>query len=438
MGCDMVVALPAATGCEQMLFGANLHRPLGEKPSVRRVPGRVCASGEVVRTRSLLLPQVRQTNAVVAIGIPEGWGYLFGINEHHVAAGCSSWRSRCRCSSAGLLGTELVRMALERSHNAGHAVELLTDLIKHHGQGRFEGGDSDEADNIFLLADRTEAFAVEAAGQDWATQEIHHARAASDVSVIHQDWYSLASGIADRTIADGSWSSDGNKLDFTGVLSDSPTGKASALRRWGRATLLLEQQSGHLDLATLRRILSDHYEGTRFEVDPLEKTATVTPLCQHCGRGGEDETAVSVVIQLPCDAAAEPIVWTAFGPPCLSVYFPLMLEGDMPAPITGAEAGLWSRLSQLASYRGHEPRRWQRLRESMHRLQARFEHDVDEFLIEARKLRENRHSADMWRLGSSLMQNHVERFEESAQELLGVPTGREEYAGQAVNGLADF
>ena len=94
----------------------------------------------------------------------------------------------------GLLGPELVRLTLERSHSARHAVDVLTDLIGRHGQGR--GGDG--GDHIFLIADPEEAFAVEAADQVWAAQEIGQLRAVSDVAVLCQDWYRLAPGLADR------------------------------------------------------------------------------------------------------------------------------------------------------------------------------------------------------------------------------------------------
>jgi secernin len=420
MGCDMVVALPAATGGKQTLFGANHHRPIGEAQCVRFVPGRTSAPGEPLRTRFLQIPQVRQTFAALALQSVGVGGWLCGVNERRVAVSCSHWQSRDLGEMPGLLGPELVRLTLERAHTAGHALEVLTDLIVRHGQGSFPGSpEGVNGDHVFLLADPHEAFAVEAAGFAWAAQEIHQVRAAGDVGVIRQDWYRLAPGLADRAIAEGWWAPDGSKLDFVGTLSEAPTGIESALRRWGRATLLLEQQNGHVDAACLRRLLADHYEGTHYEVDPLHGPGRVTPLCQHDSHGAISATAISAVAQLPVDENLRPIVWVALGPPCVNVHFPLLLDGELPAAFWDEPAAAWSRVRQLAVYRGTDPHHWLRIRDVLGRLQARFEQDAEEFLEEAAELRQRGEYAELRRLAGSLMQSHVERYEEAVRAVLG-------------------
>jgi secernin len=417
MGCDMVVALPAATGNGQTLFAANSHRPVDEGQSIRLVPGRTFALGETVQTRFIQLPQVRQTSTVLAAQPAGCWGYLQGINEHRLAVGVSDWQSRLQRRGPGLLGPDLVRLTLERAHSARHAVEVLGDLLVRHGQGGVaDGPEGEDGDHVFLVADPQEAFAVEAAGLAWAVQEIGQVRAASDVGVIRQDWNRLAPGLADRAIADGWWMEDGSKLDFVGALSEVPTGKASALRRWGRLTLLLEQQNGHVDVGFLRRLLADHYEGTRYEVDPLEDLPAKTPLCRHSAHG--TATAVSGVAQLPLDAGATPVYWAAFGPPCVGLYFPLLLDADLPAAFSGEPAALWLRTQQLLRSRAGSRAQWGRLRAVAGRLQARFEQDLDEFFAEAATLKQRGEFPELRRLAGSLMQRHVERFGESAQTLL--------------------
>ena len=417
MGSDMVVARPAATGTGQTLFAANCHRPRGEMQLVRLAPGRSFAAGEVVQTRFLRLPQVRQTNTVLATQAQAAdcWGYLHGLSDRRVVAGVADWKSGLGQDHAGLLGPELVRLTLERSHSARHAVDVLTDLIGRHGQGR--GGDG--GDHIFLIADPEEAFAVEAADQVWAAQEIGQLRAVSDVAVLRQDWYRLAPGLADRAIAEGWWPADGSKLDFAGVLSEQPVGQGSALRRWGRMTRLAEQQNGHIDTAFLRRLLADHYEGTRFEVDPLEGLPAVTPLCQHALHGAIEGTAASALVELPADPAALPVYWLALGPPCLGVYFPLLLEGDLPAALGG---GVQARVHRLVDYLGVDELRWLRARTVFGQLQSRVDQDVEEFLPEAAALMRAGERRGFARLVGSLMQSHVERFEETVQVLLG-PVG---------------
>jgi secernin len=419
MACDMVLALPSATGSGQTLFGGNVHRPPGEAQKVRLCPGRTFALGESLATQFLQLPQVRQSYTVLAIQPASSLGYALGINECRVAVGCSDWQSRFKRDCPGLLGPELVRLTLERSHGARHALEVLTDLIARHGQGGFPGSpEGDSGDHVFLVADPTEAFAVEAAGSTWAAQQIHHVRAVSDVGTIRQDWSHIAPGLADRAISAGLWSNDGSKLDFTGALNEDPAGKASAMRRWGRATLLMEQQAGHLDTSCLLRILADHYHGTHYEVDPLRGPAPVTPLCQHGSAEKGSATAASAVAQLPGDSVSTPVLWLALGPPCIGVHFPLLLEGELPGAFSGEGAELWARNQELTRHMGTNPRRWRRVRESLGRLQTLFEQDIEELLAEVPLLKQRGDPGEMRRLATSLMQRHVERWEETTQAIL--------------------
>src|SRR5262249_18038354 len=157
------------------------------------------------------------------------------FNEHGLAIGSGRLRTKLAAEVPGLTGTALVRLALERSRTAAQAVDLITDLVERHGQGE------EEEDSSFLVADPREACLIECAGSHWVLQEIGQVRAASSVSTIHQDWVRISRGLSGQVIGRGWWAADGSKLDFGAVAPDA-VGRDSALRRWGRATYLLEQQ----------------------------------------------------------------------------------------------------------------------------------------------------------------------------------------------------
>ena len=283
MGSDMVVALGPATIDGQTLFGNNSDRPLRERQSIRRVPGRELAPDEKLKINNLDLPQARHTYTVLGAQ-PEGcWGYTQGVNDQGVAAGCAALHNKIPCSGPGLLGTDLVRLILERGRTARQAVDLLIDLVGQHGQSE-PLGNPPQGDSSFLIADAKEAFAVETAGRHWVYQEIREVRAAGNACIIRQDWNRISPGLSDYVIRQGWWPADGSKLDFAGAVTENPMGHASGLRRWGRATLLLEQQNGHIDGGFLRRLLSDHYEGTELEVDPQDATDGPPPLCRRLSR----------------------------------------------------------------------------------------------------------------------------------------------------------
>src|SRR5262249_42137385 len=93
-------------------------------------------------------------------------------------------------------------------------------------------------------------------------------RALNEVCHLRQDWNRISPGLADLAIGRGWWPADGSKLDFEGTMCPGSAGRPASLRRYGRATLLLEQQNGQLDVTTLRRVLSDHFEGCDDELDP--------------------------------------------------------------------------------------------------------------------------------------------------------------------------
>src|SRR5207248_4013069 len=217
------------------------------------------------------------------------------------------------------------------SRSARQAVDVLAELLERHGQGVPGSAAEDDGDHAFLFADAAEAFVVETAASHWVCQDVLQVRAVSNVCTVRQDWDRISKGLGGYAIARGWWPADGSKLDFADALSDNPVGEESALRRWGRATLLLEQQNGHIDVGFLRRLLCDHYEGTHCEVDPLAPRPTPVPICHHAAERG---TAASTVAHLARDAQRLPRLECAYGPPCSGVYFAVLLDGELPPVMT--------------------------------------------------------------------------------------------------------
>src|SRR5689334_19684224 len=127
MGCDAIVALGRATVDGHTFFGHNSGGRRSSPYALRRVPGRDFAAGETLRIRERELAQIRRTNTVLAGQQGSEWGYRHGVNEHGVAVGFTSVRTKLACSERALSAAELCRLALERSHSAHHAVDCLTD-----------------------------------------------------------------------------------------------------------------------------------------------------------------------------------------------------------------------------------------------------------------------------------------------------------------------
>jgi dipeptidase len=419
MQCDAVVALGRATADGRTLFGHNISRPTRNPAPLRCIPGRSFTTGEKVRTQHLEIPQARQTCTVLGCQ-PDGcWGLECGLNEYQVAAGCGRLRSALLHDAAGLTGTDLVRLVLERSRTALQAVEHLTSLVERHGQGAFPGCPAEDAhDHVFLVADLGEAYVVEAAGAHWVYQSVREVRAVGNVRAIRQDWDRISPGLAACAIGQGWWPADGSKLDSAGALDEDARPPEAALRRWGQATLRLQEQNGRIDLAFHRRLLGSHAPKLGSNGGARE-AGEATELCQH---GPERTTTGSFVAALGRDLS---VAWRAFGPPCASVYFPVFLEGELPGPFLCGEAepgvsSLWRTLQRLAEQSRRDPERWSYSRDRLNQLQARFEQETEEFLDEGRRLQQDDRGEQGRRQATLFMQHTLERFEELTADLLCV------------------
>jgi hypothetical protein len=401
----MVVALARATADGRTLFGCNGNRSAREGQALVRVEGRAYAPGETVRTGQVALPQARQTFGVLAGRRAGMWGYPYGVNEHGVAVGVTAIQTRLAGQREGLTGTDLVRLALERSGSARQAVDLITDLVARHGQHADDG----PGDSSFLIADGREAYAVETSGRFWAEQVVGSVRAVTDLCHLRQDWDRISRGLADCAIEHGWWASDGSKLDFAGAVA-APGGDLSSLRRWGRATVQLEQASRQIDLAFLRRLLGGH-----------EDSAAGADLCRH-GAGPEDEGTTFGWIVTAGLPGSLPVAWCVFGLPCASVWFPLVLCGDLPAAFQaeGGEGGcrVWRRMNNLAAEVQRGRQRRATVTEALGTLQEQFDQDTREFLAEAAGIMQHGDHGRLHRLAGALMQHHVERWEATLDEWL--------------------
>jgi secernin len=421
MGGDLVAALGRATVDGHTLFGHNSTQGPRACQALCLAAGRSFAFGEKVRTTLLELPQARQTGTVLGSQPHGRWGYQHGVNGDGVVVGRAPLPMRLASDGPGLTGTDLVRLSLERARTARQAVDLLTDLVVRHGQAAEPGAEADGDGNVFLIADGSEAFAVECAGRFWVYQQVREVRALGGLSTIRQDWDRIAPGLAAHAIGRDWWQADGSKLDFAAAVSPRPPeqepGRAPDFRRWGRATVLLGEQNGHIDTAFVRRLLGDHRDGEQDETDPFAPEADAGSLCRHPRADATEATAASLVVALAREPGRLRTAWCAFGPPCLSVYFPVFLEGDLPAAFARSAAepagdSVWWRLQEVTHFLTEHPERRDLAREMLGRLQARFDQEAEEFAAEGATLGQRGEHGELQHLATLFMEHCLERFED--------------------------
>src|ERR1700691_1780402 len=154
--CDTLCA-PGRSG--GMVFAKNSDRPPGEV-QIAWPFGRRASAGCTLRTQYL---SIGDTGAhATFLSCPTWlWGAEHGVNEFGVAIGnerVSTVHDAARARPA-LIGTDLVRLTLERARSAEEALAVMIDLLTTYGQGGIADAAHDEAyDSSFLIADPDNAF----------------------------------------------------------------------------------------------------------------------------------------------------------------------------------------------------------------------------------------------------------------------------------------
>lgn len=331
--CDTMVALKGATENGQTIFAKNSDRPRDEcQPLVLRE--RVeHPRGATTRCQFVSLPEAGVTHRHVGSRPYWCWGYEHGFNEHQVVIGNEALFSKFEFSEPKLVGMELLRLGLERGRTAAEAVEAMTDAISRIGQGKFSNPAGVRTyDNGFIVADPKEAYILETAGHHWAAKRIRGAIGISNVYSLEADWDSLSSEAEADAIRHGWWQPGEGRFNFAGAFTSVDRFSGSGFNRRARSCAVLRQRSGGIGPRTMMAILSDHADGA----GPEGFQTALNPgkgICMHSTGAGADatsNTAASLVADLCADGSRLPVYWCSLYSPCLGVFLPTFIEGELP------------------------------------------------------------------------------------------------------------
>ncbi|MBV7328298.1 C69 family dipeptidase [Chloroflexi bacterium TSY] len=358
LSCDTMVALGNATQNGQTIFAKNSDRPANEcQPLVLREKQRHRA-GSIAHCQFVELPQVDISYRHVGSRPYWCWGYEHGFNEHQVVIGNEALPSKLApFAKPKLIGMEILRLGLERSRSAAEAVEVMADLITRYGQGKFDNdADVRTYDNGFIIADPREAYILETAGHDWVVKRVEKPIGISNVHSIETDWTAI-SPEAERQAQEKGWwlaQPDLGPFNFAEAYSEIDRTQGSGPMRRARSCAILSHRAGGIDVQTMIKILSDHGSAT---VDPAAYKSVINPgtgICVHGNLdGGGGNTAASLVADLCADGSRLPVYWCSFYSPCLSLFFPVLLEGTLPSILSigdssQSEQSPWWQFYQLS------------------------------------------------------------------------------------------
>lgn len=345
--CDTWVALQDATRSGQVLLGKNSDRPIFDCQPLVFFPRQHWSPGSRLKLEYVELPQVDVTYATLGSSPYWCWGYEEGINEHSVVIGNEAIFTKTFRTAAeqfvqrgsgdlGLLGMDLVRLALERSVTARHAVEVMGALI--HQVGQFGSGVPTKThaaggyDGAFLIADPREAWIVEAVGRRWVARCITQGTASiSNQPSIRTTWDLGSQDVVEYAVEMGWWPAERqDRFDFARAYIDEQVPRQVSHLRAMRSRQLLAEQQGEITPQWMKRIARDHYEDT-FLQGPYFDAADPDfhSLCMHASTANFTwgNTASSCVAVLPRSANELPVLWWTPGPPCNGCYVPFFVHG---------------------------------------------------------------------------------------------------------------
>ncbi len=390
VACDSLVALGAATADGAVLFAKNSDRPAAEPQPLLQLAAARHAAGAALRCTYIEIPQVAATARCIGSHPYWLWGFEHGLNEHGVAIGNHTVFTRDELGppgligqgliGQGLIGMDLVRLGLERAASATQAVEVMTGLIEAYGQGGSGYADKDwPYHNSFLVADRRQAWRLEASDRRWAARRVRELDSASNHLGIGDDWDALADGTIEHAVAQGWWPEDGpGRFDFAAAYRDtSMAPPVISSGRHRRTCELLAAGRGRLTPAALRTALRDHYgaatPGVELPFDDEQRFG----ICMHADPVGT--TTASMIAQLPADTDTAPRYWASLGSPCLGIFLPIFIAGELPAALAlgGVEptpdSPWWRFKTLLTLVEGDWPRHAAPVRATWDALEARLD-----------------------------------------------------------------
>lgn len=329
----------------------NSDRPLGEAQPLRCYPRRSYGAGEQLRCTHLSLPQTETAWAVLGCQPYWIWGFEAGVNEWGLAIGNEAQGSRCDAEAeTGLLGMDLLRLALERAKTAREAITVITALLERYGQNANASMLFDRRyENSFMLVDRAEVWLLETAGRQWVAKQVFDRAAISNCYTIEKE-FDLCSRDAERYARHRRWLAPDEPLNFAKAYT-APAIRQTASNPRHRRLVKLINARPQLTEGDCKAVLRDHFEGELIEPRFGACYGMFVSVCMHAMTWDASQTTCSLLARW--DERLGVVARYAPAIPCCSVYIPVYMTGMLPDCMTlGGERyddrSLWWRCERLA------------------------------------------------------------------------------------------
>jgi dipeptidase len=346
--CDTFVAMGRHTADGSVIFGKNSDRMPNEAQALEYYPPQDYLAGAELRCTHVSIPQVRHTYGVLISRPYWIWGAEMGGNERGVVIGNEAVFTRIpRSREPGLIGMDLLRLALERGGSAREALGVITDTLGQYGQGGLHSKTL-VYHSSYIIADAAEAWVLETAGDLWAAASVEESASISNGLTIGEEFDESHPELVERATRRGLLRK-GESFHFARCFSDRfyTTFSASRQRR-RRSQELLSRSAGKMSVEDAFAILRDHGPaGLSYRPD---RHLLMRHLCAHAANSLARDAAQSTGSLVAHLAAPRSTFWaTGISAPCTSVFKPVWLEGrglpDLGPPPGGVfdDRSLWWR-----------------------------------------------------------------------------------------------
>jgi dipeptidase len=327
--CDALVAVGGETAAGITLFGKNSDRLGDECQPLRQYAEASHPPQATVRCTHIEVPQVAETYRVLGHAPWWVWGFEHGVNEHAVAVGnLTVFSNEPIEEQPGLIGMDLVRLALERGRSAREALEVIATLLERYGQGGAALAPGGAAyHNAFVLTDAAEAWMLETSNRHWAARRAVVDSRSNHFSLV-DDWEIGSRDVESFARGEGLWRNSGRVNLASAYRNRHVPGRISE-GRYRRTQQLLVAGRGRHDRASFERILRDHDEGGPvWQPGATAEEERYFTVCAHSDP--VSWTTASLIAPLPAAPEAPWPVWVGFGTPCSGVFLPVYVDGVIP------------------------------------------------------------------------------------------------------------
>ncbi len=334
--CDTVVAVGNSTKDKSVILGKNSNRLPNEAHNIEFVKGKKHKANSKVKCTYISIPQVEQTFDVLLLKPFWMFGCEMGANEHGVTIGNEAVWSKEPIRDTGLLGMDLMRLALERTKTAKDALTTITDLLEKHGQGgqHSYGVVGRDYHNSYIIADSKEAWVLETADKYWIAEKVKGIRTISNTLSIGSEYDLIHPDLVKNAIKKGYTKSKEDfhfandfipKFRFYHALKESSPRSQYFTKGFDRqqcTTALLLKNKGKVTPEDVMAVLRNHNIPVEKEKTWSVDQAKASSPCHHAtGITLPDQSIGSLVSHVKKDIQVHWVTGSAA--PCISTFKPI-------------------------------------------------------------------------------------------------------------------